>query len=486
MNSIRALGVASEIFPLIKTGGLADVAGALPIALKGEAIELRTLVPGYPDVIKALGGSEEVLQLPNFYGGDSRLLDGSCAGLDLFVLDAPHLFARPGNPYTAPDGADWPDNAIRFAALGRIAATIAQGAVPAFVPDVVHAHDWQAGLTPAFLHYDGGPRPATVMTVHNLAFQGLFPGEMLRDIGLPPRAFGIDGVEYYGSIGFLKAGLQFADRITTVSPTYALEIQGAEGGMGLDGLLRARSGVLSGILNGIDISVWNPATDPRIASSFSVENLASRAVNKTALQQRFGLQVAPEALLLGVVSRLSSQKGLDLVLDNLPQMLAGDMQITLLGSGDHELQARFEAAGKFRPDRIGVVIGYDENLAHLIQAGADVLLVPSRFEPCGLTQLCALRYGAVPVVSRVGGLADTVIDANQMAVAANVATGIQFAPVTRENLGVALSRANTLFSDKPVWQSMQKNGMAQDVSWRHSARQYAALYRQVCEEPVSS
>jgi starch synthase len=237
--------------------------------------------------------------------------------------------------------------------------------------------------------------------------------------------------------------------------------------------------VLSGILNGIDIAVWNPAADPRIASSYSAENLASRSANKTALQQRFGLQLAPEALLFGIVSRLSSQKGLDLVLDNLPVMLGADMQMALLGSGDHELQARFEAAAKFRPDRIGVVIGYDEDLAHLIQAGADALLVPSRFEPCGLTQLCALRYGAVPLVSRVGGLADTVIDANPMAVAANAATGIQFAPVTRENLGLALHRANGLFRDKPVWQSMQKNGMIQDVSWRHSAREYAALYRQI-------
>jgi starch synthase len=286
-------------------------------------------------------------------------------------------------------------------------------------------------------------------------------------------------VEYYGGIGFLKAGLQFADRITTVSPSYALEIQGAEAGMGLDGLLRARSGVLRGILNGIDTSIWDPATDPRIASPFSVETLASRAANKIALQRRLGLSAAPGALLLGVISRLSWQKGLDLLLENLPLILAEDMQLGLLGSGDPELQARFETAAKSHPGRIGVVVGYDENLAHLIQAGADALVVPSRFEPCGLTQLCALRYGAVPVVSRVGGLADTVVDANQIAIAGNVATGFQFAPVTRENLGAALRRANALFRDRPVWESMQKNGMTRDVSWRHSARRYAVLYRQI-------
>jgi starch synthase len=481
MTPVRVLAVASEIYPLIKTGGLADVAGALPAALKAEAIETRTVVPGYPDVLSALGEADQVLHFPKFHGGPARVLGCRVAELDLFVLDAPHLFARPGNPYVAPDGADWPDNAIRFAALGRTAAEIGQGAIPAFAPDVVHAHDWQAGLTHAFLHYSGRLRPATIMTVHNLAYQGKFPRELLSEVGLPAESFTIDGVEYYGGIGFLKAGLQFADRITTVSPTYAVEIQHPDAGMGLDGLLRARSDVLSGILNGIDISVWNPAADPRLAAPFSLDAPGGRAVNKTLLQRRFGLPLAPDALLLGVVSRLSWQKGLDLLLENLPLIVSEGMQMVLLGNGDSDLEERYRAAANSRTDQIGVLIGYDESLAHLIQAGADALLVPSRFEPCGLTQLCALRYGAIPVVSRVGGLADTVIDANEAAVAGDVATGIQFAPVTSENLAGAIRRAKTLFHNKPVWRSMQNNAMAVDVSWQNSARHYADLYRRVAK-----
>jgi starch synthase len=481
MKAVRVLSVASEIYPLIKTGGLADVTGALPKAFKVEGIEARTVVPGYPNVLNELEGADEVLRFPNFYGGPARVLGGSAAGLDLFILDAPHLFARPGNPYVAPDGADWPDNAIRFAALGRAAAEIGRGAIPAFVPDVVHAHDWQAGLTHAFLHYSERLRPATIMTVHNLAYQGKFAREVLSDIGLPPESFTIDGVEYYGGIGFLKAGLQFADRITTVSPTYAVEIQQPDAGMGLDGLLRARSNVLSGILNGIDISVWNPETDPRIASPFSVNTLADRAANKTALQRRFDLPLAPDAFLLGVISRLSWQKGLDLLLETLPLVLGDGTQLVLLGNGDRYVEAGYSAAAKSYPDRIGVLIGYDENLAHLIQAGADALVVPSRFEPCGLTQLCALRYGAIPIVSRVGGLADTVIDANETIIAADAATGIQFGPVTSENFAGAIRRAKGLFHKKPAWQRIQKNGMTVDVSWHNRARSYADLYRQIAK-----
>jgi starch synthase len=360
-----------------------------------------------------------------------------------------------------------------------MAAEIGQGAIPSFVPEVVHAHDWQAGLAAAYLHYGHRPRPATVMTVHNLAYQGKFPHQMLDTFGLPRESFTIHGVEYYGMISFLKAGLQFADRITTVSPTYAVEIQGDEGGMGLGGLLRERSQVLSGILNGIDTSVWNPEIDPLIAVRFSAQELQFRAANKAALQRRLGLDLSPDAFLLGVISRLSWQKGLDLLLENIPTILNEGMQLALLGSGDPDLQDRYQAVAKADAGRIAVLIGYDEALAHLIQAGADTIVVPSRFEPCGLTQLCALRYGAVPIVSRVGGLADTVIDVEEAGIASSATTGLKFSPVTVENLASGLRRANILFHDKQAWRRLQHNGMSTDVSWRNRASHYAVLYREV-------
>ena len=477
MTSLRVLAVASEIYPLVKTGGLADVAGALPAALRAHGIETRTLVPGYPDVIKALPEAEELLQLPHFPNGPVRVFGASHGDLDLLVLDAPHLFTRPGNPYVTPDGKDWPDNGVRFAALSRMAAEIGRGVIPSFAPDVVHAHDWQAGLAPAYLHYANGPRPVTVMTVHNLAYQGQFPREMLDAFGLPNESYTIHGLEYYGTISFLKAGLQFSDRITTVSPTYAREIESDEGGMGLGGLLRERSRDLSGILNGIDISVWNPETDIRIPSRFNAQALELRAPNKLALQRWLGLDPSPNALLLGVVSRLSWQKGLDLLLENLSTILGEGMQLVLLGSGDADLQDRYQAAAKANASRIAVVIGYDEALAHLIQAGADALVVPSRFEPCGLTQLCALRYGAIPIVSRVGGLVDTVTDVDDANTVGTAATGFKFGPVTVEGLAGALRRANGAFHDQQTWQDLQRNGMSTDVSWRNRASRYAALYR---------
>jgi starch synthase len=479
MKRMRALLAASEVYPLIKTGGLADVIGALPAALAEEDVEARVLVPGYPGVLAALKNADQALHFDALYGRPARVLAGSVGELDLLVLDAPHLFVRPGNPYLAPSGKDWPDNAVRFAALGRVAAEIGQGAIPAFTPDVVHTHDWHAGLAHAFMHYGGRMRPGTIATIHNLAFQGVFPRELLSVIGLPPEAFVIDGVEFYGAIGFLKAALQLADRITTVSPTYAVEIQQPDEGRGLDGLLRARSAVLSGILNGIDVSVWNPETDTRIASRYSASDPTSRSDNKAALQQRLGLRRDPDSFLLGVVSRMSAQKGLDLLLENLPLVLGQGMQLAVLGSGEPVLEAGYRAAARSHPRQVGVSVAYDEDLAHLIQAGADALLVPSRFEPCGLTQMCALRYGAIPVVSRVGGLADSVIDANEMAVASGVATGVQFGPVTADNLAVGLRRAATLYRNKPVWRRMQQNGMSTDVSWRNSARHYVSLYRNV-------
>jgi starch synthase len=479
MARVRVLAAASEVYPLVKTGGLADVAGALPKALAAENVAVTTLVPGYPAVLKALASPSTALSLKDFFGGSARVLSASTAGLDLFVLDAPHLFARAGNPYTGPNGRDWPDNALRFAAFARAAAHIASGALPGYRPDVVHAHDWQAGLVPAYLHYAGATGPPSVVTVHNLAFQGLFPRELLPALGLPPEAYSVDGVEYYGNVGFLKAGLQFADRITTVSPTYAMEITTAQDGMGLDGLLRKRAAVLSGILNGIDVDVWNPATDPHLAANYDAEHIAARAANTAALQTRLGLNVDPDALCIGVVSRLTEQKGLDLLIDALRHLLGTGAQLALLGAGDAALERTFSGAAKANPGRIGVVIGYDESLAHQIQAGASALLVPSRFEPCGLTQLCALRYGAVPVVARVGGLADTIVDANEMALSAGVATGIQFAPPATGMLEHALSRTAALFRDRAAWARMQANGMRADVSWGRPAHRYANLYREL-------
>jgi len=476
VKRLSVLSVASEVYPLIKTGGLADVVAALPGELEREGIAVRTLVPGYPAVVDALRHAATVVSYARLHGGPARILAAHAAGLDLLVLDAPHLFARPGNPYLGPDGKDWPDNALRFAALGTAAADIGRGKVAGFAPDIVHAHDWQAGLAPAFLHYGGGARPGTVMTVHNLAFQGQFPPALLATIGLPPHAFAIDGVEYYGTIGYLKAGIALADRITTVSPTYASEIRSAENGMGLDGLLRQRADVLSGILNGIDVEVWNPATDAYLPSCFDVKRLAARAANKAALQAELGLAGDPGALLFGVVSRLTWQKGMDILHAALPALDAQRAQLALVGAGDASLQTAFRAAAQARPGRVAAVIGYDEALAHLIQAGADALLVPSRFEPCGLTQLCALRYGAIPVVARVGGLADTVVDANDMALAAGAGTGVVFAPVTRDGLGIAIERTAALWRDRAQWRRLQVRAMKTDVSWTRPARHYAALF----------
>ena len=476
---IDVLSVASEAYPLIKTGGLADVVGALPPALRAEGVAVRTLIPGYPQVMKRLRRPEAVHAFETLGGGPARLLAARAQGLDLFVLDAPHLFGRPGGPYAGPDGAEWPDNGIRFGALARAGASLGRGVLEGWRPDVVHAHDWQAGLTAAYLHYDDTPRPATVMTVHNLAFQGQFDRRLLSRLGLPATSFTEDGVEYYGDIGFLKAGLRLSDRITTVSPTYAAEICAPEGGMGMDGLLRGRADLLRGILNGIDVKVWDPAADSLIAARFSASDLEPRSRNKAELQARLGLEADPHAPLFGVVTRLSWQKGLDLLLEALPVLLAEGAQLVLLGSGDPGLEAGFGAAAVAHPRRIACIFGYDEAMAHQIQAGADAILVPSRFEPCGLTQLCALRYGAVPVVARVGGLADTVIDANPMALAADVATGVQFAPVNTPMLESAIRRTIDLYKDPDGWRRLQLRGMAADVSWRRSAKVYANLYREL-------
>lgn len=474
---MQVLSVASEIFPLIKTGGLADVAGALPAALKPKGIEMLSLMPGYPAVMAALEDAEPAYLYQNLYGGAAGVVRGIAKGLEVFVLDAPHLFDRPGNPYLGPDGKDWPDNGKRFAALSRAASDIGEGKVKGFTPDILHLHDWQAALAAANVRYSNGPRkPKTLLTVHNIAFQGTFGAQLFGDLGLPAHAYAVDGVEYYGGISFLKGGLACADAISTVSPTYAHEITTPEFGMGLDGLLRQRRGALTGIVNGIDTDVWNPDTDKDIAQTYNTKTLDKRIVNKRALETRLGLD-KDDGILHGVVSRLTSQKGLDLLAEHVDWLVASGARLALVGTGEPGLEAAFREASAKHKGRVGISFKYDEPLSHLVQAGADTMLVPSRFEPCGLTQLYGLRYGCVPVVGRTGGLADTVIDANEAALGPGVATGLQFSPITSANLQSSLERAARLFSNKPVWTNMQKRGMAQDVSWHHSAEAYVQLYK---------
>jgi len=472
MSRIRILSAVSEIFPLVKTGGLADVAGALPLALAENGVEVRSLVPGYPAILQSLRDAQEISTEPDLFGGKARLVSARVSELDLLVIDAPHLFDRPGGPYVGPDGRDWPDNALRFGALGWMAAKIAAGQMPAFMPDIVHCHDWQASLAPAYLAYGEGRRCPSVVTIHNLAYQGQFPAELLAALRLPPHSFRIVGVEYYGVNGFLKAGLQFADRITTVSPTYAREIQTPEHGFGMDGLLRTRAHVLSGITNGIDTQVWNPSSDARIPMTYSRSSLERRAIDKAELQRRFGLEHDPSVLLFGVVSRLVSQKGIDLIPEVAPFLVEHGAQLALLGTGDTELERQLVSLASAYPGRVSSIIGYDEDLAHLIQASADALLVPSRSEPCGLTQLCALRYGAVPVVGKVGGLADTVADPMD----SREPTGFNFDPVAAPAFEAVLRRVFNGWLDKQFWRRLQQNGMLTDVSWKKSAEQYTRVY----------
>ncbi|MFT3988824.1 glycogen synthase GlgA [Aestuariivirga sp.] len=471
---MKILAVTSEIYPLVKTGGLADVVGALPAALKPLGVETRTMVPGYPAVMAALEKGTAVYRYDTLFGGEARLISGTAKGLDIIAVDAPHLFTRAGNPYLGPDGKDWADNAQRFAALARAAVDVGRGAVQGYAPDVLHLHDWQAALAAVHVRFGGGP--PTVLTVHNIAFQGVFPASIFASLDLPPAAFAIDGLEYYGSIGYLKGGLASADAITTVSPSYANEICTPDFGMGLDGLLRARRDVVSGIVNGIDTDVWNPEGDKAAASTYTAKTLARRKANKRAVEKEFGLE-AGDGLLHAVVSRLTWQKGMDILSASLDTLVESGARLALIGTGEPQMEQAFHNASRRHPGRIGVVIGYDEKLSHLLQAGADTILVPSRFEPCGLTQLYGLRYGCVPVVARTGGLADTVIDANDAALAAGVATGFQFSPVDGPSLDYTLGRVSRAFADPSAWAGIQQRGMASDVSWTRSAKAYAALYR---------
>jgi phosphoglucomutase len=479
---MKVLSVASEFFPLIKTGGLADVAGALPGALAVEQVEMRTLMPGYSSVKAQLPDTSIVAKFDDLFGGSATLRETAYGSnsTPLLILDAPHLYDRSGNPYLGKNGKDWPDNHFRFAALAWAASRIGLGLIEGWRPDVIHGHDWQAGLMPVYLS-EAEARPATLITIHNLAFQGVFPADLLSALRLPRASFTIEGLEYYGQISFLKGGLTYADHLTTVSPTYAREICTAAFGAGLEGVLRQRRAFLTGITNGIDAEIWNPETDPNIAKPYNGRTLDAKAANKAALQQRFGLNPARDALLFCVVSRLTSQKGLDLLLGALPTILDSGGQLALLGSGDAGLEQAFLAASRTHTGRIGVVFGYDEALSHKMQAGADAIIVPSRFEPCGLTQLYGLRYGTLPVVARVGGLADTVIDANQAALLDGVATGFQFTADNMTELQTALGRAFELYADRESWQAVQRHAMGRKVDWSVPAKTYAALYRKIAQ-----
>ncbi len=478
---MKLLSVASELYPLVKTGGLADVTGALPGALAAHGVATRTFVPGYPAVLSQLGKAKVVRRYDTLFGAAATLLSAKVGDLDLLVLDAPDFFAREGGPYGDAAGREWIDNWRRFAALSQVGADIAADGVKGWRPDIVHVHDWQAALTAAYMRFGPAHAVPRVVTIHNLAFQGRYGAEIFGALGLPPEAWGVDGVEYYQGVGYLKAGLVSAQAITTVSPSYAQEIRSPVHGMGLDGLINGRIDRLHGILNGVDTDVWNPADDPLIARRYSGRALAGRGANRRALESRFGLDHDGAPLFI-IVSRLTWQKGMDLMIDTIEHLVGLGGKLAVLGSGDHPLEGAFLGAADRHRGRIGVQIGYDEPLSHLMQAGGDAILIPSRFEPCGLTQLYALRYGCVPVVARVGGLADTVIDANEAALGAGAATGIIFAPSDTLALHGAIGRAVQLHGDKAQWQAIQRAGMRADVSWDHSAARYAALYRTLLAE----
>jgi starch synthase len=536
----RVLFVASEAYPLIKTGGLGDVCGSLPPALASLGAEVRLLLPAYRDVLARLA---EVQHLTDIYVAEVNLnvslLEATLPGtrVPVWLLDCPPAYDRPGNPYLDARGQPWGDNAQRFALLARVATRIAQGNLGlAWRPDVVHCHDWQAGLAPALLAQQA-ERPATVFTIHNLAYQGVFPRSTFVALQLPERLWSMDGLEFHGQLSFMKGGIAFADCVTTVSPTYAREIQTPAFGCGLDGLLRHRaakrptgmSGVatpgmekagsrrgrrpgatqqplpgrastagirsreadtahrmpgaarstLVGILNGIDTDEWNPQDDRHLVMGYSAERLADKLTNKLALQEQARLPREAHTALIGNVGRLVEQKGIDLVLAALPQLMQLPLQLVILGTGEASYERALRAAAARYPERLAVIIGYDEHLAHRIEAGADMFLMPSRFEPCGLSQLYSLRYGAVPIVHRVGGLADTVVDSKPANLAADTATGVVFDELTPAALTAAVERALALYRQPQIWRTIQRTGMRQDFGWRHSAAEYLKLYGDV-------
>jgi len=481
MADIKILFTTSEITPLIKTGGLADVSAALPVALRTLGVDVRVLLPGYTQVMAYLEKHRVVATFDDLPGFPvARLLAWKMPnGLPLLVLDCPSLYQREGGPYQNTAGKDWEDNAQRFGLLSKVAAVLASNDSPLkWHPDIVHCNDWQTGLTPAYLHYAQGAA-RSVITIHNMAFQGNFPPKTLAELGLPPSCFDINGVEFHSYMSFLKAGLFYSDHITTVSPNYAHEIQQEALGFGMQGLLSTRSNVLTGILNGIDIDEWNPAADRHLVAQYGSTKITGKSANKEALQSRFGLKLEPDVPLLGVVSRFTEQKGLDLLLEVAPLLAEIPVQIVMLGTGDARLQQTALGLSHRYPGNIGVHIGFSEELSHQIEAGADMFIMPSRFEPCGLNQFYSQRYGTPPIVHATGGLVDSVVDCTAVTLGNGTASGFMFSSMTDENLLSTIQRAIELYRSPRKWKALCKNCMLKDFSWEASAELYLAVYKNV-------
>jgi starch synthase len=476
---MKVLFTSSEAHPLAKTGGLADVSGALPAAMRRIGADVRMLLPGYPSVLDRAERLQRIFHIDLPVHGETALLRGTMpgSGVPLYIIEHSAYYAREGL-YQDPSGEDWPDNALRFGLLSQFAAWLAGPQTPLdFHPEVLHCNDWQTGMAPAYLHFGKLPRTPSVFTLHNLAYQGIFPPSRLAELGLPPESLSIHGVEYFGKLSFLKAGLFYASRLTTVSPTYAREIQTETFGMGMQGLLSSRKEVLRGILNGIDTMEWNPATDRHLDAVYSAENLAGKALDKLSLQEELGLERNPHSPLLGMVSRITQQKGSDVVIETAPRLIELGAQLAVLGSGEAELEAAMRQLAVAYPGKIAVRIGYDEGLSHRVEAGSDLFLMPSRFEPCGLNQMYSLRYGTPPVVHKVGGLADTVIHASLGNLSQGVATGFVIDTLDADTLFDTIRRAIILYKHKLAWRQLVRTGMHQDFSWENSAREYLAVYR---------
>lgn len=476
-SELHILLACSELTPWVKTGGLADVCSSLPQALKKAGVNVTIILPGYQSVLEKLPAPAFIalLTLPS---GTVTLCKANLNGIDVLLVNHEAFTNRAGDPYMSDADRPWPDNALRFALFSQAVCEVAKtSTTTGSQTDVVHCHDWQTGLVPALLSLDNHA-PATVFTIHNLAYQGNITMSEYNRLNLPEELLIQDGLEFWGQASFIKGGIAYADRINTVSPTYAEEITLKEFGCGMEGLLLYRRRKLSGILNGIDLNTWNPATDPAIAANYTAETLEKKVENKLDLQKTLKLPTDPDVMLFGVISRLAVQKGIDLIIEAIGELAGRNFQLALIGSGDSALQQQLITLSKTFPERVAVVFGLNEILSHKIEAGADVFLMPSRYEPCGLNQMYSHRYGTLPLVTRVGGLADTVIDHTRGIETAN---GFVIDSADSTLLVDSMLTTMDLFTDKKRWRQMQRNAMSADYSWAESASHYIQMYKDVLE-----